>query len=82
MTILARLLAAASLWVACSAPARADCANRMNALSGQIEGVRDEQKRTLLRYDLRRAHKEAAENDENECQEALDHAQGLLKAHP
>ena len=80
MTTLARLLAAASLWAACAAPARADCASGMDALSHQIDGARDEQTRTLLRYDLRRAHKEAAEDDEDECQEALDHAQGLLKA--
>ena len=80
MPIPVRLLAAAALWTAAILPARADCAGGMDALAQRIEGVQDEQTRTLLRYDLRRAHKEAGEGDEVECQEALDHAQGLLKA--
>jgi hypothetical protein len=66
-----------------AAPSRADdptsCSARGVALSQQAETFTGEARmKRLIDADLKRARKELAEGDEDECIEALDHAAKLL----
>jgi len=67
--------------VAPAGPARAEtsCAQGIQALSQQVPAVTDAHMRAVLDNDLRHARKEAAEGDEDECVDILDHANKVLK---
>jgi len=49
------------------------------ALSQQVASVTDAHTRAVLDNDLRHARKEAAEGDEDECSDILNHASKVLK---
>lgn len=57
----------------------ATCTARMAELNGKAADYKGpERMRRLIEADLRRASKEQAEGDADECIEALDHAAKLL----
>lgn len=62
-------------------PGHADRESGVKQLQNTIDGMQDGLK-TLLGYDTECALKESDEYDGGECAEALNHADGLLKAKP
>ena len=56
----------------------ADCQGRIDALAGKIDQVEPERTRQLVAYDIKRATNELGEGDEDECLEAVEHAEGLI----
>lgn len=77
MSPLLALALFASALLAASA-ARADCQSDIKALAPRTEKVADTRTKQLVSFDLQRARRELAEGDEDECQEAVDHARSLL----
>ncbi len=63
----------------CAAHAASGCAARAAALSQQVATVTDAHLRAVLDNDLRHARKEAADGDDDECNDILDHANKVLK---
>jgi hypothetical protein len=61
-------------------PARADCAADISAVAARLPGIENDRTKELVAFDLKRARQELAEGDEDECQEAMDHAHSLLDA--
>ncbi len=73
------LLAIAIIAPLCPARAATNCPQGIAALSQQIAAVTDAHLRAVLDNDLRHARKEAAEGDDDECNDILDHANKVLK---
>ena len=76
MRIVVGLLALACV----ASPARADCAARLKTVAPRVDQIADERDRKLVQYDVKRAGRELREGDEDECNEALDHAESILDA--
>lgn len=77
------ILLALALAVPLAGQARADgnavCTSRLAELTRKLTEFKgSERMRRLIEADLRRAAKEQAEGDADECIEALDHAAKLL----
>jgi hypothetical protein len=61
-----------------SAGAAPQCVDEMQAVAAKIPGIPDARIRDLATFDIQRAKRELAEGDEDECQEAIDHAKELI----
>jgi len=74
------LAVATSLGPVYAGPAYAGpgCAQGIQALAQRLPAVTDAHLRTVLDNDLRHARKEAAEGDQGECVDILDHADKVL----
>lgn len=59
--------------------ARADCKQDVADLQPQVDQAQPGRTKELLAFDLKRAQRELGEGDEDECQEAVDHARKLLR---
>ncbi len=75
-----RILVGALLLACVASPALADCEARLKAVVSRVDEVKDERDRKLVQYDVKRAGRELREGDEDECNEALDHAESILNA--
>ena len=75
------LLAGSAVWLGVFAggAARADCQEDVAALQPQVEKAQAGRTKQLLEFDLKRAKQEFAEDDEDECRAAVDHARKLLQ---
>jgi hypothetical protein len=63
-----------------SAPAAlADCRSDVAALQPRVDSAPAGRTKELLAFDLKRARQELGEGDEDECHEAVEHAQNLLR---
>lgn len=70
-----------ALALACAAgQARADCKQRLDTMAPHVAELTNERDRKLVEYDIKRAGRELREGDEDECNEALDHAQSIFDA--
>ena len=65
-------------WLVAS-PAAGDCKGRVDDLRPRSETIQDARIRELFQFDLKRAERELAEGDEDECTEAVGHAAQLLE---
>ncbi len=59
--------------------AHADCKSDVAALRPQVDSAPAGRTKELLAFDLKRARQELVEDDEDECHEAVEHAQKLLR---
>ncbi len=59
--------------------ALADCRSDVAALRPQVDSAPAGRTKELLAFDLKRARQELTEGDEDECHEAVEHAQKLLR---
>ena len=59
--------------------ALADCRTDVAALGPQVEKVPASRTKELLAFDMKRARQELGEGDEDECNEAVEHAHKLLQ---
>ena len=59
--------------------ALADCQGDVAALRPQVDSAPVSRIKELLAFDLKRARQELTEGDEDECHEAVEHAQKLLR---
>lgn len=74
------LIATAAAVLALSANAAwADCTAEMEGVAARLDSIKEERIKQLVEFDLKRAKKELAEGDADECQEAMDHAKQLLE---
>ena len=74
------LMALALAPVLLAAPAAlADCRADVAALRPEVDKVSDNHQKQLLEFDLKRARQELGEGDEDECREAVEHANKLLR---
>ena len=76
---LAIALLCTGLFAALGPVAHADCRGDVTALRPQVDKVSDDHTKQLLEFDLKRARQELGEGDEDECHEAVEHAQKLLR---
>ncbi len=56
----------------------AGCQPRIDALAAKVAQVEPERTRQLVAFDIKRATKELGEGDEDECLEAVEHAEDLI----
>lgn len=54
------------------------CRARVDEVAKRLDGVTDARTRRLVEFDLQSARDELGEGDEDECNEAIEHALGLL----
>ncbi len=76
---IATIIAGAAVAVVLAAGvARADCTSDITRLKASSQTVANPQVRKLVEFDITRALKEAGEADDDECKEAIDHADKLM----
>jgi hypothetical protein len=74
-----RLIATiASVTVLGATPARADCASVIQQLGPLVARISDPKVKELVQLDLKQAHQELLENDEEECAARVTHAAKLM----
>lgn len=56
----------------------AECNAEIQRIQSQAANITDPKTKRLVQYDITRAQREATDNDSLECQQAIDHADGLL----
>lgn len=71
-------LAAALVFSVVPAAWAAECNAEIQRVQTLSAKVTDPKLKRLVDYDIKRAHKESAEADEMECQEAIGHADKLM----
>lgn len=74
----ARVALVAALMMSAAGVARADCASDIQRIQAQVGKVGDARVKRMAQFDVERARREAGEGDDDECQEAVEHADKLL----
>ena len=76
-----RIWIVAGLLLAGGSQARADCAADINTALDQARALPPSSGKPLVLEEIERARTDKHENDENGCQEQIDHVLAMLKSH-
>jgi hypothetical protein len=76
-----RILIVAGLLLTASGQARADCATDINTALDQARALPPSSGKPMVLEEIERARTDKHENDEDGCQEQINHVLALLKSH-